>query len=1081
MTVKFTNNASSTLASAINTTATSLTVADASTFPSLSGADDYCYLTIQQATGTVREVVKATARSGNNFTIQRAFDNTTARAFSASDIVELRMTAALLQDVIDQATVEGIKTNYQFVPTAGQTQFSGADNSGDTLIINDAELVNVYMNGVRLVQGSDYTVSSSNNRVTLTTGATTADIIDIEVFGNFTGQSGAAVGITGGAISGTAITTGSINNTPIGATQANTVAATTLTANSLTTTGTATFGSHTRVNGDFSVSAASGEDRFAILPQTAGSGSILFSGNAALTAYEPLVVDFETLALRTSGTPRLSISASGNATFSGTITSGPITVNTQDATNEGGEIVLKGAGSNENINIDNHASIFRIFDPSSPTVRLSLNTDGDATFAGKVDATELRVGNLVNNGTISADAASGKQAITAKVQNNGNSLFQGFNASSQLITQITGSGAFTHNGTATFSGNVGIGTGVTAPEETLSVMGGFQVALNTSVTGRGLKVSTSNSSITDDLVTLNAQASTGILAFQTNDADRLVITASGDVVLGEDASTTTVAKGFSTGHASANRAKNVRYGMTDSTFTGMQIVNAAAANSSYNAQSIEFITHEGAISVGTRMKIDSLGNILFGTSTTAAGNEGVVYFNGNSLRITRDSNEPLVLDRLTNQGKLVEFRQAGTTRGLIGTVANDLFICSTGSGHNGLRFHANGILPTDDNGDLVDGNADLGDPSYRYRNLYLSAAAFADNYQFAQNSAAGSATEAIYRNTTGQITIRAGSEDLVRVDGANDIISLGGLPAGSVMTHGVIASNKAKTTLGTSLGDTMRVFAVHGQTANSDFLTFGSRRITAGQSGWNHSVWDITRDVDNTSNLYRYMTFGIAETVINDHGDTTMNFRVETSSNESALKVHASSGAITVGQNHTSVTSDGWYWGGLHSTHRHYVGAHTHATSANALLYLNRHNASGGVQIEFRTNNGPVGTISTTSSGTFYATTSDRRLKEDIAPVSGATALLEKMNPVSFKWIAKPEGDYEFGFIAQEMVEVMPEAVVGSEDEMTAADGPDGEVKQVYMQMDYGRITPIIVAALQEANKEIAALKARIQALEEEA
>jgi hypothetical protein len=232
MTVKFTNNASSTLASAINTTATSLTVADASTFPSLSGADDYCYLTIQQATGTVREVVKATARSGNNFTIQRAFDNTTARAFSASDIVELRMTAALLQDVIDQATVEGIKTNYQFVPTAGQTQFSGADNSGDTLVINDAELVNVYMNGVRLVQGSDYTVSSSNNRVTLTTGATTADIIDIEVFGNFTGQSGAAVGITGGAISGTTITTGSINNTPIGATQANTVAATTLTANS---------------------------------------------------------------------------------------------------------------------------------------------------------------------------------------------------------------------------------------------------------------------------------------------------------------------------------------------------------------------------------------------------------------------------------------------------------------------------------------------------------------------------------------------------------------------------------------------------------------------------------------------------------------------------------------------------------------------------------------------------------------------------------------------------------------------------------------------------------------------------------
>ena len=233
MTVKFTNNASTSVATGINTSATSLTVASASAFPQLSGADDYCYLTIQQATGTTREVVKATALSSNTFTIVRAQDNTTAGTWSSGDIVELRLTAALLQDVIDQATVEGIKTNFQYVPTAGQTQFSGADNSGDTMIINDAELINVYMNGVRLVQGSDYTVSSANNRITLTSGATTADIIDIEVFGNFTGQSGAAVAITGGAIAGTAITTGSINNTPVGATQANTVAATTLTANSV--------------------------------------------------------------------------------------------------------------------------------------------------------------------------------------------------------------------------------------------------------------------------------------------------------------------------------------------------------------------------------------------------------------------------------------------------------------------------------------------------------------------------------------------------------------------------------------------------------------------------------------------------------------------------------------------------------------------------------------------------------------------------------------------------------------------------------------------------------------------------------
>ena len=206
MTVKFTNNASTTVATGINTSATSLTVASASAFPQLAGADDYCYLTIQQATGSGREVVKATALSTNTFTIARAQDGTTAGTWSAGDVVELRMTAALLTDVIDAATVEGVKANFQYTPTAGQTVFSGADNSSNTLVINQSGLVNVYMNGVRLVQGTDYTASAANNTITLTTGATTSDIIDIEVYGNSTSATWAsAVAITGGAISGTSV------------------------------------------------------------------------------------------------------------------------------------------------------------------------------------------------------------------------------------------------------------------------------------------------------------------------------------------------------------------------------------------------------------------------------------------------------------------------------------------------------------------------------------------------------------------------------------------------------------------------------------------------------------------------------------------------------------------------------------------------------------------------------------------------------------------------------------------------------------------------------------------------------------
>jgi len=99
-------------------------------------------------------------------------------------------------------TSTGIKTNYTYTATASQTSFSGADDNSDTLSFDDSDLLNLFLNGVRLVQGTDYTANSSTNTVTLTTGATLNDIIDIDVFGDYNAQGGASVNITGGTISG---------------------------------------------------------------------------------------------------------------------------------------------------------------------------------------------------------------------------------------------------------------------------------------------------------------------------------------------------------------------------------------------------------------------------------------------------------------------------------------------------------------------------------------------------------------------------------------------------------------------------------------------------------------------------------------------------------------------------------------------------------------------------------------------------------------------------------------------------------------------------------------------------------------
>ncbi|WP_299077075.1 hypothetical protein [uncultured Paraglaciecola sp.] len=99
--VLITNNAYSTLASSITDVDTSITVAtgEGARFPLPSGGD-YFYVTLIDTSNNL-EVVKCTARSSDALTVTRGEDNTTARAYSAADRIELRPTAAMLEDIRD--------------------------------------------------------------------------------------------------------------------------------------------------------------------------------------------------------------------------------------------------------------------------------------------------------------------------------------------------------------------------------------------------------------------------------------------------------------------------------------------------------------------------------------------------------------------------------------------------------------------------------------------------------------------------------------------------------------------------------------------------------------------------------------------------------------------------------------------------------------------------------------------------------------------------------------------------------------------------------------------------------------------
>jgi hypothetical protein len=134
----------------------------------------------------------------------------------------------------------------------------------------------------------------------------------------------------------------------------------------------------------------------------------------------------------------------------------------------------------------------------------------------------------------------------------------------------------------------------------------------------------------------------------------------------------------------------------------------------------------------------------------------------------------------------------------------------------------------------------------------------------------------------------------------------------------------------------------------------------------------------------------------------------------------------------------------------------------STLAIWNTTTTNNGIQFFSGSGGTNVGSIALGASGTTYNTTSDRRLKENIELITDGKEKLLAMKPSTFNFIADENKIKMHGFIAQEMQEVMPEAV------------SDGTT----MSMDYGRITPVIVAALQDALKEIDMLKNRITELE---
>jgi hypothetical protein len=135
-------------------------------------------------------------------------------------------------------------------------------------------------------------------------------------------------------------------------------------------------------------------------------------------------------------------------------------------------------------------------------------------------------------------------------------------------------------------------------------------------------------------------------------------------------------------------------------------------------------------------------------------------------------------------------------------------------------------------------------------------------------------------------------------------------------------------------------------------------------------------------------------------------------------------------------------------------------STSQGIAYFNQGTSGGALT--------GIGSITYNGTGTSYNTSSDRRLKDNIAALPAGTGLakIAALQPRAFTW--KQTGTADMGFIADELQAVVPNAVSGQPDDVRE----DGSIKP--QGIDTSFLVVYLVQAIQEMTAEIVTLKAKV-------
>lgn len=149
------------------------------------------------------------------------------------------------------------------------------------------------------------------------------------------------------------------------------------------------------------------------------------------------------------------------------------------------------------------------------------------------------------------------------------------------------------------------------------------------------------------------------------------------------------------------------------------------------------------------------------------------------------------------------------------------------------------------------------------------------------------------------------------------------------------------------------------------------------------------------------------------------------------------------------------------------VGNGTAASRNNAMMILKNGNVGFGESTPIHPLQ--MGSGAHVTSAGVWTNASDARLKENIFETKYGLEEVLKLRPVNYTMIA--DGSSQVGFIAQELREIIPEVVSGTEGDINK-----GET----LGVSYGNIVPVLVKAVQELSEKLDILEKENQKLQEQ-